>query len=120
VSRGTPSGATGGRSRRWPTRRTIGYERNIFESNAFDVGTNSRSNVSTFAENYWDRYRGYDLDRDGIGDVPHAPVRLFALVVEQTPATLILLRSLLVDLLDLAERVIPALTPRRCWTSARS
>jgi nitrous oxidase accessory protein len=87
------------------------YERNIFESNAFDVGTNSRSNVSTFGENYWDRYRGYDLDRDGIGDVPHAPVRLFALVVEQTPATLILLRSLLVDLLDLAERVIPALTP---------
>jgi len=87
------------------------YERNIFESNAFDVGTNSRSNVSTFAENYWDRYRGYDLDRDGTGDVPHAPVRLFALVVEQSPATLILLRSLLVDLLDLAERVLPSLTP---------
>ena len=46
-----------------------------------------------------------------IGDVPHAPVRLFALVVERAPATLILLRSLLVDLLDLAERVIPTLTP---------
>lgn len=87
------------------------YEHNIFEGNAFDVGTNSRSNVSVFRENYWDRYRGYDLDRDGIGDVPHAPVRLFALVVERAPATLILLRSLLVDLLDVAERVIPSLTP---------
>lgn len=87
------------------------FARNIFESNAFDVGTNSRANSSSFRGNYWDRYRGYDLDRDGIGDVAHAPVRLFALVVEQSPPTVILLRSLLVDLLDLAERVIPTLTP---------
>ena len=84
---------------------------NTFERNSFDVGTNSRQNFSTFRENYWDRYRGYDLDRDGYGDVPHPPVRLFALVVEQTPATLILLRSMLVDLLDFAERVLPVVTP---------
>lgn len=87
------------------------FEGNIFERNAFDVGTNSRSNYSTFRGNYWDRYAGYDLDRDGIGDVPHLPVRLFALIVEQSPASLVLLRSLLVDLLDLAERALPALTP---------
>jgi nitrous oxidase accessory protein len=84
---------------------------NLFEQNAFDVATNSRSNYSTFSGNFWDRYRGYDLNRDGIGDVPHAPVRLFALVVAQSPPTLILLRSLLVDMLDMAERVIPSLTP---------
>ena len=42
------------------------FARNIFESNAFDVGTNSRANSSSFRGNYWDRYRGYDLDRDGI------------------------------------------------------
>lgn len=85
---------------------------NAFTSNAFDVGTNSRQNFSTFRGNYWDRYRGYDLDRDGFGDVPHAPVRLFALVVEQTPAAIILLRSTMVDLLDFAERVLPMLTPQ--------
>lgn len=84
---------------------------NRFEGNSFDVGTNSRQNFSTFRENYWDRYRGYDLDRDGYGDVPHAPVRLFALIVEQSPPTLLLMRSLIVDLLDFAERVLPALTP---------
>ncbi|HEX9563054.1 MAG TPA: nitrous oxide reductase family maturation protein NosD [Gemmatimonadaceae bacterium] len=84
---------------------------NIFTGNSFDVGTNSRQNFSTFVENFWDRYRGYDLDRDGFGDVPFAPVRLFALVVEQTPAALILLRSPVVDLLDFAERVMPMLTP---------
>jgi nitrous oxidase accessory protein len=84
---------------------------NAFIGNSFDVGTNSRQNFSTFRENFWDRYHGYDLDRDGIGDVPHAPVRLFALIVEQSPPALVLLRSVVVDLLDLAERVVPALTP---------
>ena len=85
--------------------------RNAFSGNSFDVGTNSRQNFSTFSENYWDRYRGYDLDRDGVGDVPFAPVRLFALIVEQSPPALVLLRSTVVDMLDLAERVLPVLTP---------
>ncbi len=84
---------------------------NAFVENVFDVGTNSRSNYSTFDGNYWDRYRGYDLAHDGIGDVPHVPVRLFALLVEQTPAALVLTRSILVDFLDAAERVLPILSP---------
>ena len=64
-----------------------------------------------FTGNWWDHYRGYDLDRDGVGDVPYPPVRLFALVVEQSEPSLILLRSPFVDLLDAAERVMPVLTP---------
>jgi nitrous oxidase accessory protein len=84
---------------------------NLFSGNVFDVGTNSRLNYSTFDGNWWDRYRGYDLDRNGRGDVPHPPVRLFALLVEQSPPALVLVRSLLVDMIDVAERVVPALTP---------
>ena len=86
-------------------------EHNDFLANAFDVATNSRSSYSTLRGNFWDRYRGYDLDRDGIGDVPHAPVTLFGLVVEQTPAALVLSRSPFVGLLDVAERAFPSLTP---------
>ena len=48
---------------------------------------------STFAENYWDAYVGYDLDRDGFGDVPFPPVRLFSVLVEQNEPLLILLPS---------------------------
>lgn len=84
---------------------------NQFIGNAFDVVTNSRSASSTFDRNWWDEYHGYDLDRDGIGDVPFRPVRLFALVVEQHAPALLLLRSPLVALLDAAERVLPVLTP---------
>lgn len=84
---------------------------NRFASNAFDVVTNTRTSSSTFDRNWWDGYRGYDLDRDGVGDVPFRPVRLFALVVEQHPPALLLLRSPLVGILDAAERVLPVLTP---------
>ena len=37
--------------------------------------------------------------------------RLFAFLVQQSPPTLILLHSFFIDLLDLAERAVPALTP---------
>jgi len=87
------------------------FEGNRFAGNAFDVATNSRSNTSTFAGNSWDQYRGYDLDRDGYGDVPFRPVRFFSLVVQEHQPALILLRSFFVELLDLAERMLPILTP---------
>ncbi|MFI5311793.1 MAG: nitrous oxide reductase family maturation protein NosD [Gemmatimonadales bacterium] len=100
----------------WATKVLANAEDNLFTGNrfagnAFDVGTNSRSASSTFDRNWWDEYRGYDLDRDGIGDVPFHPVRLFALIVEQHAPALLLLRSPLVTVLDAAERVFPVLTP---------
>ena len=95
------------------------FRRNRFEGNSFDVATNSSSgSASSFAENFWDRYAGYDLDRDGYGDVPFLPVRLFSVLVEQSEPAIILLRSFFLDLLDLAERVVPAITPERL-TDAR-
>jgi nitrous oxidase accessory protein len=84
---------------------------NTFVGNTFDIATNSRTSGATLSGNYWDQYEGYDLDRDGRGDVPHRPVRLFALVVEQNEPLLVLLRSAVVSLLDRTERVVPSLTP---------
>jgi nitrous oxidase accessory protein len=87
------------------------FTRNEFLRNSFDVATNSRETTSSFAGNYWDAYEGYDLDRDGTGDVPHHPVRLFSLLVADNEPMLIVLRSAFVALLDLAERVLPSITP---------
>ncbi len=92
---------------------------NQFVGNAFDVATNSRTVRSTFDANYWDGYRGYDLDRDGRGDVPFHPVRFFALVVEKHPEALLLLRSPVLLVLDAAERVFPVLTPSLADASPR-
>lgn len=84
---------------------------NTFAGNSFDVTTNGRSNSNRFEGNRWDRYDGYDLDRDGVGDVPFRPVRRFALLVEEHEPAILLLRSPFADLLDLAEAVLPVLTP---------
>lgn len=87
------------------------FLRNRFLGNSFDVATNSTTSTSEFTGNYWDHYDGYDLDHDGVGDVPFHPVRLFSLLVQQNEPALILLRSPFIDLLDVAERALPVLTP---------
>ena len=84
---------------------------NDFLRNSFDITTNGRNSDTVLDGNYWDSYAGFDMKRDGVGDVPHRPVRLFSLLVERNAPALILLRSNFVALLDAAERVIPALTP---------
>ncbi len=84
---------------------------NQFESNSFDVATNSRQNFNTFNMNYWSAYNGYDLNHDGIGDIPYRPVSLFSFLVEQHPPGLILLKSFFIQLLEIAERIMPVLTP---------
>lgn len=87
------------------------FEGNNFLDNSFDVATTGRQNFSTFSGNYWSGYRGYDLDRDGIGDVPFRPVSLFSYLVEKNEPVLILMRSLAVSLLNIAESYLPILTP---------
>ena len=87
------------------------FSGNNFSANTFEVVTNASLNTNLFEKNYWSEYAGYDLDKDGIGDLPHRPVKLFTYLVEQIPSSIILLRSLFVDLLNLAEKVTPVITP---------
>jgi len=84
---------------------------NNFFGNSFDVATNGTMVLNEFSNNYWDKYEGYDLDKNGIGDVPYHPVSMYSMIVEQNPNSLILLKSFIVSLLDKAEKAIPSLTP---------
>ncbi len=86
-------------------------EANNFTGNTFDIATNGSLVLNTFRGNYWDRYEGYDLNRDGTGDIPHRPVSLYSIIVERNPTTLMLFRSFMVDLMDRAERIMPGMTP---------
>jgi nitrous oxidase accessory protein len=87
------------------------FTANNFTRNSFDVGTNGDLADHTFSANYWDRYEGYDLRRDGTGDVPFRPVSLFAILTERVPASLFLMHSFMVRLLDRAEKAFPSVTP---------
>lgn len=84
---------------------------NNFSSNTFDFATNGTMVLNTIDSNYWDRYEGYDLNKDGTGDVPYRPVNLYAMIVERIPSAVLLWRSFLVLLMDKAEKVIPVATP---------
>ncbi len=87
------------------------YVNNNFLYNSFDISYNSKLNDNTFDQNYWSGYTGYDLNKDGIGDVPYRPVKLFSYIVNRTPETIILMRSLFIDIIDFSEKVSPVFTP---------
>lgn len=84
---------------------------NNFLRNTFDIGTNGSLVLNTFDENYWDKYEGYDLDKDKIGDVPYRPLSVFSVIVEKNPPAMLLYRSFIITLLDRSEKIIPTLTP---------
>ncbi len=87
------------------------FHHNNFTGNSFDVATNGTMVLNQFDNNYWDKYEGYDINKDGIGDVPYHPVSMYSMITEQNPNALLLMRSFTVQLLDKAEKAIPGLTP---------
>lgn len=84
---------------------------NNFLSNTFDVGTNGSLVLNKFSQNYWDKYEGYDLDKNNQGDIPYRPVSMYAVIVERNPTAMILFRSFMTSLFDKTEKLIPSLTP---------
>ena len=80
-------------------------------SNAFDLVIESARNNNSIDGNYWSSYTGYDLNKDGVGDVPFRPVKLFSYIVSQVPESMILMQSLFVDIINYSEKVRPVFTP---------
>jgi nitrous oxidase accessory protein len=91
------------------------FHQNNFNGNSFDIATNGSVSLNKFYYNYWDKYDGYDINKDGIGDVPYHPVSMYSMIVEENPNTLILMRSFMVSLLDKTEKAIPSLTPENLF-----
>ena len=89
----------------------IKLEKNNFINNTFDMGTNGSLVLNTFKNNYWDKYEGYDLNKDKIGDVPYRPVSMYSMIIEKNPPAMMLFRSFITTLLDKTEKLLPSLTP---------
>lgn len=87
------------------------FRKNNFINNSFDLAYNGSLNSNIFEGNYWSDYVGYDLDKDGVGDVPYRPVKLFNYIVSRSPEAIILLRSMFIDIVEFSEKVSPVFTP---------
>lgn len=87
------------------------FTHNNFIGNTFDLTTDSGRNNNLYLHNYWSSYTGYDLDKDGYGDVPHRPMKLFSYIVSKSESSIILLRSFFMELINFAEKVTPVFTP---------
>jgi nitrous oxidase accessory protein len=64
------------------------FRGNLFQSNRANVEVDGRGDAraALWRGNAWDDYVGYDLDGDGIGDVPHQPSSLADDWIARTPA----------------------------------
>ncbi|HMQ69704.1 MAG TPA: nitrous oxide reductase family maturation protein NosD [Ignavibacteria bacterium] len=87
------------------------FTQNNYLNNTFDVSSNSSKNANFYSGNYWDKYDGYDLDKNGTGDVPYRPVSLYSMIVDKVPESIILLRSFIVELIDVTEKAMPVIIP---------
>ena len=59
--------------------------------------------------NYWSDYDGYDLDGDGVGDVPHKVQNVFQVIETEIPEIRLFLLSPAAKILKTAERALPIL-----------
>jgi nitrous oxidase accessory protein len=62
--------------------------------------------------NFWSDYRGYDLDGDGLGDLPYRGLSIFENLMEREPRLRLFLHSPAQHAVDLAARAFPVFEPR--------
>jgi nitrous oxidase accessory protein len=85
---------------------------NNFYTNTFEFATNKGTFRNKMENNYWSSAKIFDLNRDGISDIPHRPMTLFAYLVENYSESLILNRSFFIKILNLSETLLPSITPK--------
>ena len=103
--------ANGYALRVWANCTNDTFLHNNFRNNTFDAATNGELQQDLFDFNHWDKYDGYDLNKDKIGDVPYHPVSMYSMLIQQMPHAVMLMHSFIVNLLDKAEKSIPSMTP---------
>ena len=86
---------------------------NRFEHNLWNVTATNAGNpdAEAWIGNVWDDYQGFDLDRDGIGDVPYELYLFADRIWMEAPETTFFRNSPLMEIVDFLERLAPFASP---------
>ncbi|AFL98669.1 parallel beta-helix repeat (two copies) [Desulfitobacterium dehalogenans ATCC 51507] len=81
------------------------------EQIAFRAGKIGEGNVfyDEGEGNYWNDYRGFDLDQDGIGDTPYLTGDIFTYLMNKAPTVRLFLNSPAAKALEFAENMFPVI-----------
>jgi nitrous oxidase accessory protein len=92
----------------------LSFERNDFRANINLVNFDAEGQAlqARFANNRWSDYAGYDLNRDGVGDVPFQVKQLSRELVDSTPALGLFQGTAAFELIDAVAHVVPVLSSR--------
>jgi nitrous oxidase accessory protein len=102
---------TGVTFHRSETRTT--FADNRFESNDSPAAVEGHGTAQgvTWRGNYFDDYRGYDANHDGVGDVPYELRDLSERLIARRPSLAFFRGTVALDVIDLAARAFPLLQP---------
>lgn len=84
------------------------FKGNLTEVTVSDGATAGRNE---WDGNYWDRYEGFDRDRDGVGDTPYEQYSYADRIWIDIPAAQFFKGSPLIEVLDFLERLAPFSPP---------
>lgn len=90
------------------------FTRNSFHETGTPVVVDSAGEArgTVFVENHWGDYAGFDLDGDGIGDVPYEPRSATGMLRVRRPALQFFTGTPAAQLLDLLGAAFPMFGPR--------
>jgi nitrous oxidase accessory protein len=92
----------------------ISFERNDFRENIalVDFEVDGQKLQAAFHHNHWSDYAGYDLDHDGVGDVPFEVKQLSRELVDSTPSLKLFQGTAAFGLIDSIAHVVPVFSSR--------
>ena len=85
------------------------FRGNEITGNTTEVALPTGAETNDWRGNHWGAYQGWDLDGDGVGDVPHQAGDVFGYLVENLPPARLFLLGPGIQALAFAERTLPVL-----------
>lgn len=97
-----------------PATRGNVFEGNTFWENIAQVGISggTGNGKNTWRGNAWSDYNGYDMNGDGIGDIPYQSDRFFESVLDREPMLRVLLYSPAMQAIEMAAEAFPIVRPQ--------